>query len=97
MKRGSAFCEERSNDESHVRRSLPESPHEVRKPLVSERHIHAHAVTLVAQRLLQVAADAVEHLELKPIRRDAPFEGEVSDLAQNLFVVRRDGGEGAHP
>src|SRR4029079_11409010 len=52
-------------DERHVRRALTEPPHEIRIPLLAERHVDADAIAFLHQRILQVPADAVEALEFE--------------------------------
>ena len=44
--------------------------HVIRVPLRAIRHVDAHRVALRDEALVQVAAHAVEHLELEAIGRD---------------------------
>src|SRR5690349_19536838 len=64
---GLSFVEDRAHDKSDIGGSFAEPPHEIRKPLPAERHVNADPVALGGQRRLQVAADAVQHLELESI------------------------------
>src|SRR6476660_3132393 len=54
-----------ARDESHVRRPLCQATHEIRIPLRAEGHIDTHSISVAHELLLQVAADAVEHLKLE--------------------------------
>ena len=63
------------------------------KPLPAERHIHAHPVTGVAKRVLQIAADAVEHLKFVGVlARCARSAAKRFTSSRIVFVVRRDRG-----
>ena len=53
------LADETSQHETNVRRSLAQSSHEVRKPFLAERHVHAERIALPGQRRLKVAANAV--------------------------------------
>ena len=56
---------------SDIGRTLAEPAHEVRKPFAAERNVDAHAIPRLHEHRLQIAADAVQHLELESIGRDA--------------------------
>ena len=58
-----------------VGRPLAEAPHEVREPLLAERHVDPHPVALGAERRLQIAPNPVEHLELVAICGDGTLPG----------------------
>ena len=61
---------EAAEHESDIRRPFSEAAHEVGIPLVAERHVDPHTVALLGEPELEVAADAVEQLELVAVRRD---------------------------
>src|SRR5262245_29439355 len=44
-----------------------EAAHEIGIPLLAERHVDAHAIAFLHERRLQIAPDAVKHLELEAI------------------------------
>ena len=56
-----------------VGRALAQPAHEVGKPLAPERNVDAHAVALLGERGLQIAAHAVQQLKLESVRADAAF------------------------
>ena len=58
-------AEEILRDEQHVRGTLGQAAHKVRVPLRAERDVNANAPSVLHQLFLQVAADAVQHLELE--------------------------------
>src|SRR5947209_969315 len=57
-------------DEPEVGRALRQAAHQVGIPMCAERRVHAHPVSLRNQSCLDIAPDAVKHLELEPIRSD---------------------------
>src|SRR5580765_837335 len=75
------FTEHAAQDEPDVRGPFAQTAHEVRVPVAAEGQIDAHAVAVRDQACLQVAADAVQHLELESIGGDAllgrPPAGEI--------------------
>src|SRR6185503_15199651 len=91
-----------SRDEGDVSWTLGEPPHEIRIPLRAEWHIHAHAITLAHQLLLEIAPYAVEHLEFELVVFDVALAGKPLHFSHDCFVVRCDAGivpvgeEGAH-
>ena len=79
--------------EPDVGRPLAEPPHEVREPLLAERHVDPHPVALGAERGLQIAPNPVEHLELVAIRGDGALPRVGLDGVDHLLVVGREGGK----
>ena len=81
----------RFQDEADIGRALAEPPHEIREPLLAERHVDAHPVALGDERGLQIAPDAIQHLELVAVvaRCPAPRRSCASS-SMHLLVVRGD-------
>src|SRR5438105_7479132 len=77
-------------NEDRIRRPLGETAHQVRIPFRAERDVHAHAPSIANELLLQIAADAVQHLKLERVGSDvlAPREGD--RRVDHLRIVRRD-------
>src|SRR5512138_559495 len=73
-----------ARDEGDVRGPLGEAAHEVRIPLRAEGDVDAHPPPLAHDLLLEVAADAVEHLELEALGRDAALAREALRLGDDL-------------
>src|SRR5580765_8907013 len=67
------FSKNAANHKTDVGWPLAQPAHEIRKPFASERDVHTDAVALADEHGLQVAADAVEHLELERIASDMGF------------------------
>src|SRR4051794_8077831 len=82
--------EEVAKDEEHVRRTLSQSPHIVGIPRAAERYIHPEPKSLAHQLSLQVATNAVEHLEFERIARDSVRRNEAFHLFDHRLVMRRD-------
>src|SRR6476646_9782377 len=75
-------------DEGEVGWPFGESAHEIRIPLRPEGNIHPHPVAFGDELFLEVAADAVEHLELVAVGRDLLIGGELLRGADDRLVVR---------
>src|SRR6188508_2718467 len=86
--------EDAAQDEQHVGRPLGKASHEVRIPLRAVRHIDPKPIALLDQAALEVAAHAVQHLELEAVRADPALASEPRDTVDHLGVVRRDAGIG---
>src|SRR5688500_3154796 len=86
----STFTEHAADDESDIGGALAEAPHEVGEPFTAEWNIDAHPVPLPLQRVLQVAADAVEHLELETRRIDALLRGIGAGRVDHCRIVGGD-------
>ncbi len=76
------FC-----DEEGVGGSFGEAAHEVGIPLGAEGDVDAHVEPVVDEGFLQVAADAVEHLELEGLRVDVALADEGFGGCDHLLVV----------
>src|SRR5580693_6511583 len=74
-------------NEQHVRRTLGQPPHQIRIPFGSERNVDSHSPSVASQALLQIAADAVKHLELKGVSRNSLFGSERFGLINDVFVM----------
>src|SRR5438477_12005870 len=61
---GGALVDQARHHRPHVGGPLAEPAHEIREPLAAERDVEADARAAGDQRLLEVAPDAVEQLEL---------------------------------
>lgn len=82
-------AEQVAKEEEQVGRALREPAHEPRIPGRPVAHVDAHRAARLAQALLQVAADPVEHLEL-PVGQ-APLVEELLGAGDHRRIVRRDG------
>src|SRR5690606_2500519 len=80
----------RIDNEEKVRRPLGHAPHEVRIPSLAEGNVDAQVPAVVDDLLLEVAADAVEHLELEVAGGDPLGAGEVDGGAEHPLVVGRE-------
>src|SRR2546430_11291217 len=69
---GGAFCQ---------------TSHEVGIPFGAKRDVDPHPPSLSYQGLLQIAADAVKHLEFKGIARNAVLCSEGLGLVDDFFVM----------
>src|SRR3712207_872537 len=87
--------DEGAQEEREVGRALGHPAGQVRVPGGPEGDVHADAVTVVHELLLEVAADAVEELELVLLRSPAGAGGGLSGVGDELVVVRAEGGVGA--
>src|SRR6266496_2500800 len=67
--------EHAAGDERDVGGTPREPAHEIRIPLRAKGDVDANAVSLLHQRVLQIAPHAVEHLELVPVARDVLLSG----------------------
>src|SRR6266542_4348597 len=90
--RADHFLDDVAGEERNVGRPLCQPAHEIRIPLRAERNIDAHAVALANQRVLKIAANSVEHLELEARRLDRLLDGEALRLANECFVMCCDAG-----
>jgi hypothetical protein len=90
---GCLISEEVLREEEDVRGALGEAAHEVGVPLGAEGDVDANAEALRGELALEVAADAVEHLELEGGLRDSLFGHEATDLGNDGFVVGGDAAE----
>src|SRR6476659_287189 len=84
------FLQHAGGHKRDIRWTLGETAHEIRIPLRSERHVHAHTVSLAHELVLQIAADTVEHLKLEAIGLDVILDRKTLRLANHSFVVSRD-------
>src|SRR5262249_41265023 len=82
------LSEQIPQDEQRVRRTFRQTAHEVGIPLRPERNINAAAPAFFHQAVLQVTADAVEHLKLERRRRDLLLLCELDGCANHALVVR---------
>src|SRR2546421_4873132 len=84
--------EQRLQDKERVGGSLSQAASEIWIPLVAEWNIDPHVVAVLEQLILQIAADAIEHLEFEPRFVDVPILNEYEKLSDDLLVVGGDGG-----
>src|SRR6266540_992282 len=82
-----ALAQNAAQDECDVRGPLREPSHEVRIPLAAIGHVDAYAPTAPQQALLEIAANSVKHLELKPIASDALLARDADRPSQDRLVV----------
>src|SRR5258707_645959 len=78
-----------SCDKQNIGRTFTQTPHEIRIPFRAERYVNAHAPSVTNKLLLEVTADAVQHLKFKRISRNIFASREGLCLADDLFVVCR--------
>src|SRR5512132_296851 len=64
------FLEHVASEECDVGRTFREASHEIRIPLRAEGNVDAHSIPFAYKPVLEVAADAVQHLELVAVGRD---------------------------
>src|SRR6476469_9514686 len=79
-----------AGDEGDVGRALREPAHEIRIPLGAEGHVAADAIPFLHERFLEVAADAVEHLELEAVDADSLLLRPALGLVDHRRVVAGD-------
>src|ERR1039457_3108471 len=84
---GGLTAEEVSQHEKYVGRTFSETTHVIGIPGVAEGHVEAHPVTIGHQAPLQVAPDAVEHLEFESLARDLALIDVAANLANDRFIV----------
>src|ERR1700674_5170194 len=85
--------EEVFGQEDDVGGAFGEAAHEVGVPLRAEGDIDADAVALGRETALEIAADAVEHLELEGMFVDLVVVDEGAHLVDDGLVVCRDAAE----
>jgi hypothetical protein len=104
---GDLALEEVLCEEEDVGGALGQAAHEVGVPLGAEWNVDADAEAFGSELSLQVAADAVEHLELEGGFGDVVFADEVAhgfddgfvvggEAAEDAFAVVREGGHALH-
>src|SRR5205814_8094096 len=89
----SAAADEAPQEEEQVRRPLGQTPHEVAVPVRPVRRGDEDVVAAGNEVELQARPDAVEHLELEAVVRDAPLAREGDRALDQRLVVRGDRGE----
>src|ERR1700722_4796837 len=77
-----------AGDKEDIGGALAQSPHEIWVPFGAERNVNPNPPAFSHQTLLQVAADAVEHLKLERVRGYLFAPGESLGLAHNVLIVR---------
>jgi len=87
--------EEVFGQEEDVGRAFGEAAHEVGVPLGAEGDVDADAEALGGEFALEIAADAVEHLELEGVFVDIVLADEGSHLFDDDLVVGGDAAEDA--
>ena len=81
------FFQHVSGYEEDVGGALGEAAHEVGVPLVAEGNVDADVVAFFDELLLEVATDAVEHLEFEAGGRDVVFFGVGFGGFDHFFIV----------
>src|SRR5215471_7675757 len=71
-----------------VCRPLSQSPHEVRIPVFSVRHVDPHAPAVAGELFLQIAPDPVKHLKLKSVFSDPFALRKINRRVDHLRVMR---------
>src|SRR6266700_8230530 len=77
-------------DENRIGGTLRQSPHQVGIPLRAKGNVDAAVPAVLDQLQLQVATDAVQHLELKRCCRNVCFPREPNRCLDHLLIVRSD-------
>src|SRR5262245_11328096 len=90
---GLTLAEQAAKDETDVRGTFSEAAHEVWEPLPAERNVHPHTEAFGHERRLEIATDAVQHLELESILRDPLSSDQRLGPLDDLGIVRRKGRE----
>src|SRR5689334_15520927 len=88
--RSCRFAQEAAQHEPDIRRAFAEPPHEIGKPFASEGNVDAHPVAVPDEERLQIAPDAVEHLELEAIGTDAVLGRPLPRQIDHYGIVRPD-------
>src|SRR5581483_3803569 len=76
-----------AHHEPDVRRALGQAAHQIRIPGVPEWNVHTHAMPRGHVSALQIAANAIEHLNLIRVFRDAMRRREINRRPQQSFVM----------
>src|SRR5258705_10988607 len=84
------FADHVARDEGDVRGALSEAAHEIRIPLLAEGYVDTHPIALPDERLLKVAAHAVQHLELESVLLDPLLLCPSLRLVDHRRIVRGD-------
>src|SRR5271168_1251011 len=82
--------EEVLDEEDDVGGALGEATHEVGVPLRTEGNVDADPIALGHQAVLEIAADAVEHLEFEGASVDLVVVDERAHLVDDGFIVGGD-------
>src|ERR1035441_6750057 len=77
-----------ARQEEDIGRPLRQPPHEIGIPRLPIWHIQPQPVSLADQPLLDIAANAVKHLEFEGVARDLARLHEAFGLFDDLFVMR---------
>src|SRR5580704_17249544 len=86
---GHSAAQQVASQEDHISRALRQPPHKVRIPRFAIRHIQPQTISFSSQPLLDIAADAVEHLEFKRVARDPAGCHEALRLGNDFLIMRR--------
>src|SRR5476651_2231789 len=84
------LSEHAAGNEGDVGGALREAAHEIRVPLRAEGNVDANAVSVLHQRILQIATYAVEHLELVAVARDVLLFRPAFGFVDDRRIVRGD-------
>src|SRR3974390_2203058 len=81
-------AEEVPRDKEHIRWTLAQTPHEIRIPFRAEGDVDAHAPAVAHKLLLQIAANAVEHLKFEGLGWNLLGASKGLGGADDVLVVR---------
>src|SRR5699024_8155430 len=79
-----------ADDHAKIGRPFRQAPAEITVPVLPERHVYRHCMTLVLQPFLKAGFDAVQQLEFEPGTVGTEFPGLVQHAADQLLVMRCD-------
>src|ERR1035437_1313814 len=84
-----------AQEEHHVGRAFSQAAHEVRVPLATIGHVDPDPIARLDELLLQVAPDAVEHLELElvtaqplPDRKSTRLNSSHANISYAVFCLK---------
>src|SRR5579871_3494275 len=90
---GPALCGSASQQvprqEEDIGRPFRQPPHKIWIPRLAVRNVEPQSVSFVNQLPLDVAADAIEHLEFEGVARDLARLHEALGLLDDPLVMRR--------
>src|SRR6202165_5540646 len=84
---GPALPDEAADAQQQAGGVSRQPPHQVRIPLGSVGHVDPNAIAFPQEPVLQIAADAVEHLELETVRGNLALTGKVLSRLDQPIVV----------
>lgn len=84
-------AEEVGEEKLQVGGALGEAAHEIREPVGAVGNVDTQAIAFADELLLQIGANAVEHLKFELIAANSPLRGELLCGVEQARIVRGDG------